>query len=247
MNVVITETLRGKIRIIFYAASMGVIAGMSSSSQALQPDQICAIYTFSDSGVPNSLMSRMKQNNDEAAEICTNKEGDIIEYTSASKAYSYHFGVCEFELRKLKGQGKVYKSAGEYMALAEGSCPVQSDRSYIGVYGLSEGLFKLLMKFASNIKASPKSFDDSIEISKSVLKDKEAWLATMRSELTGQSPNILATLRSISIARPPYVYSNRGYILAFSTPGSAEGDGWIVSVDFTAHGLRVVDFDPVYD
>lgn len=121
------------------------------------------------------------------------------------------------------------------MMETDGPCPDQSSSAYVLTAGISPGLFHELTTFWARITTSKAAFDDGLS---QLSNDK--WTRRTESEFRADLEKRLGktpAIRSIGISY--YELADKDFLYEIIVPVNAS-ETWIVGVDFTPQGLKII-------
>jgi len=179
----------------------------------------------------------MEANRDEAAQICEYAQGDE-QYGSVSRPLHTRDNVCVFFIRGYSEPGRTLVRHERFMAQGGVACPVQTDKRYIPVSGISEGLFNILANFAADLASSPGAFDSAVSMDMTKNPDYDS----LRRGILEGDPVSRFQLEGMEVSEPSLSGALR-YQLIFQSPSLPIR--CIMDVDFTSSGLKILAFGRV--
>ena len=129
-------------------------------------------------------------------------------------------------------QGTIVRSR-RFMAQSGTSCPIQTDKRYVAVSGISEGLFNILASFVTDVSSSPGAFDAAVATD--IRKDPNYEI--LRRGILDNDPASKFRLESMGLSDQIFAGASR-YQLMFRSPVAPIR--CIMDVDFTSSGLRIL-------
>ena len=204
---------------------------------------MCKIYSRINGQIAKPFFDMMTKKNNDAAMICSTSSGAVTRYSPATPFYQSPSGVCLFEVLTYAKSGNILLNEETYMSRLRGaSCPDQSAPSYLPSTNVSDGLFLVLLDFAFELQSSKTRFE---KLTSNIRQDK-----SRRDEYRELSNALFADphhnrirLEAISLAKPLRPRWS-GYQLSFGEKPSYPT--WIIMVDFTNSGLKVINFDQIH-
>ena len=242
----------------------------SESRAQLIPD-VCKIYFAGKGNIPSPVNALMQQRHDAAAEGCLDG-GALHRYTSVSAVFPGRFDVCSYvknETRIFDEQGKDvserYRHDTQmFRAIGGPNCPAQDDPRYIPATNVSEGLFTALKTFADQLASSQVKFDAAFESvanqtrcghdpgadsRRDLMELRAREYQRLRTGITTPDVRSRFRLASVGVEEGAVVMQGgglyrecSGYALGFSDPRDGN-HFWILHVEFTPEGLKVIGWD----
>ena len=174
---------------------------------------------------------------DEAAHICEYADGRE-QYDSVSRTLQVRDNVCMFTMRGYSEPGRVLVRHSRFMTLSGSPCPVQTDKRYIPVAQISEGLFAILAGFAAEIASSPAAFDAAVVEGMTKRPD----YAMLRRGVLDDDPRSKFRLEAMTLTEEGLPRPVR-YRFVFQSPNLPIRS--LMEVDFTPGGWKIFSFGRV--
>lgn len=240
-------------RITYALAAFAAAISSAALSAAPNINSDCKFYFAGEPNVPPSVTRLMEHFYDSAGEACISTLLGSIGYWAISDVARSPSEICRFS-RTYAASTKLNGDINErdlqsilisrvqrqiYMTLPLDRCPRQDDPRYIGTNGMSEGVYISLRRFVDSMVSSPRAFDVVFSQVPSVANND---YKRMQTDIAAAALAPRRRLKEISLDERGNI-GGAELLLYHLYFGDIPGTGWLIDVDLTANGWRVVRFN----